>query len=220
MLADLGLLYCAFFWGLSFVSMKILVGIYPVCWLLFLRFSVGAAMIYIFFHKRIHKSFFHDFKGGAVIGFLLFLAIVSQTVGLNYIGGGRSAFISAIYVLIVPFLVWATKKIFPGWITLTAASLCVAGMYFLIGDEMSGAFNIGDILTVICALTFAVQIIAISHYTEGCDTVVLSFVEFSTLAFFAFMTSISFEEPTLFIKNGVNTRDFSREMKRRCIVSA
>ena len=67
MLADLGLLYCAFFWGVTFPAMKILVGIYPPCWLLFLRFSVGSAMIYVFFHRRIHASFRKVLKGGVVI---------------------------------------------------------------------------------------------------------------------------------------------------------
>ena len=199
MLADLGLFYCAFFWGLSFVSMKILIGIYPACWILFLRFSLGALMIYIFFHGRIHRSFRHDFKGGAIIGFLLFLAIGSQTVGLHYISGGRSALISASYVLIVPFIVWAIEKIFPGWITLIAACLCIVGIYLLTGDDISGSFNIGDFLTIICAVAFAVQVILISHYTEGCDPIVLSFVEFSVLSFCAFISSVLFEAPTLFI---------------------
>ena len=81
MLADLGLLYCALFWGLSFVSMKILVGVYPACWLLFLRFSTGAAMIYLFFHKRINKFIMHELKGGVIIGALLFFAITTQTIG-------------------------------------------------------------------------------------------------------------------------------------------
>ena len=53
MLADLGLLYCAMFWGFTFPTMKILVGIYPACWLLFLRFSVSSVIIYVFFRKRI-----------------------------------------------------------------------------------------------------------------------------------------------------------------------
>ena len=71
MLADLGLFYCAFFWGLSFVSMKILVEVYPACWILFLRFTAGSLLIYLFFHKRIRKNFSAAFKPGAIIGFLL-----------------------------------------------------------------------------------------------------------------------------------------------------
>ncbi len=193
MWADIGLFYCAFFWGISFVSMKILVGVYPPCWILFLRFFSAAILVYIFFHKRIHKTFKHDFKSGFILGFLLFIAIATQTVGLKYIGGGRSAFISATYVLMVPLMVWAIRKIFPGWITLSAAFLCVFGMYLLTGDEISGTFNIGDFLTLICALTFAIQVIAIEKFTQGCDPIVLSFVEFLTHGILAFFYSLIFE---------------------------
>ena len=193
MLADLALLFCAFFWGMSFASMKILVTIYPSCWLLFLRFTAGALMIYVFFHKRIHESLRKCLNGGMLIGALLFVALTSQTVGLQYIGGGRSAFISAIYVLIVPLMLWALRKKFPGWVTLFAACLCIAGMYFLTDDDMSGSMNIGDILTIICAITFAVQILAINHYTQDCDPITLSFVEFITLSGLSFITSLIFE---------------------------
>ena len=193
MLADLALLFCAFFWGMSFASMKILVTIYPSCWLLFLRFTAGALMIYVFFHRRIHESLRKCLNGGMLIGALLFVALTSQTVGLQYIGGGRSAFISAIYVLIVPLMLWAFRKKFPGWVTLFAACLCIAGMYFLTDDDMTGSMNIGDILTIICAITFAVQILAINHYTQDCDPITLSFVEFVTLACLSFITSLIFE---------------------------
>ena len=205
MLADLGLLYCAMFWGLSFPTMKILVGIYPACWLLFLRFSAGAAMIYIFFHKRINASFRNVLKGGVIIGVMLFIAIAAQTVGLLYIGGGRSAFISATYVLMVPFMLWGIKHKFPGWLTIGAAVLCVWGMYLLSGDESSGPQGyIGDILTVICAFTFAVQVIAISRYAHDSDPIALSFVEFVSFAGVSFLSSLIFETPAEYLSfNGI-----------------
>ena len=193
MLADLGLLYCAFFWGVSFVSMKILVGVYPACWLLFLRFSVASILVYVFFYRRIHESFRKVFKSGTILGLLLFVAIATQTVGLRYIGGGRSAFISATYVLMVPLIIWLLRKIFPGWITLLAACMCVGGMFLLTGDEMAGTFNVGDLLTVICAFMFAIQVIAIEKYTKNFDPIVLSFTEFLSFAWFAFVSSLLFE---------------------------
>ena len=211
MFADLGLLYCAVFWGFTFPTMKILVGIYPACWLLFLRFSVGAALIYLFFHRRINKSLKKVIKPGPVIGILLFIAIGTQTVGLNYIGGGRSAFISATYVLMVPFIIWIVYQKFPSWFTIGAAVLCVLGMYFLSGDEAAGPDGyIGDILTVICALTFAVQVIAISRYTQDCDPVTLSFAEFVSFAAVSFVTSLLFETPAeYFSLNGIGELVFT-----------
>lgn len=199
-LADLGLLYCAMFWGLSFPTMKILVGIYPPCWLLFLRFSIGSLMIYAIFHKRINESFRKTFKGGFIIGVLLFLAITTQTIGLRYIGGGRSAFISATYVLMVPFMIWGLQRVFPGWLTIEAACLCVAGMYLLSGDEGAGPDGLtGDILTLVCAFTFAVQVIAISRYTYKLDPVALSFAEFVSFSAMALISSLIFESPSEYL---------------------
>ena len=211
MLADLGLLYCAFFWGISFPAMKILVGIYPACWLLFLRFSVGAVLIYIFFHRRINSSLRRVLKGGFIIGILLFIAITSQTIGLQYIGGGRSAFISATYVLMVPFMLWGIERKFPGWLTILAAALCVWGMYLLTGGEDSGSESLaGDVLTVICALTFAVQVIAISRYAHDCDPVTLSFAEFVIFAGAALVSSLMFESPAEYLScNGLTELVFT-----------
>ena len=210
MLADLGLLYCAVFWGISFPAMKILVGIYPACWLLFLRFSVGALMIYIFFHRRINASLFRVLKGGVIIGVLLFLAITTQTIGLQYIGGGRSAFISATYVLMVPFMLWLIERKFPGWLTILAAVLCVFGMYLLMGDDSEAVSLAGDFLTLICALTCAVQVIAISRYAHDSDPVALSFVEFVSFAVCALVSSIIFESPAEYLSmNGLTELIFT-----------
>ncbi len=210
MLADLGLLYCAVFWGISFPAMKILVGIYPACWLLFLRFSVGALMIYTFFHRRINASLFRVLKGGVIIGVLLFLAITTQTIGLQYIGGGRSAFISATYVLMVPFMLWLIERKFPGWLTILAAVLCVFGMYLLMGDDSEAVSLAGDFLTLICALTCAVQVIAISRYAHDSDPVALSFVEFISFAVCALVSSIIFESPAEYLSmNGLTELIFT-----------
>ena len=202
MLADLGLLYCAVFWGVSFVTMKILVGVYPACWLLFLRFSTGALLLYVFFRRRIHEHIMPMLKGGVLIGLFLFLAIASQTVGLNYIGGGRSAFISATYVLMVPLMLWAVRREFPGWVKLFAAGLCVAGMYFLTGEDVSDASLTGDALTVICALTFAVEVILTASYARGSDPLALSFVEFLSFAVFALVSSLMFESRPVLLDTG------------------
>ena len=137
-----------------------------------------------------------------ILGALLFVAIGAQTVGLNYIGGGRSAFISATYVLMVPLMLWLINKDFPGWIKLFAAGLCVAGMYMLTGEEVSNASITGDLLTVICALTFAVQVIAISRYTQDSDPITLSFVEFVSFSVMAFVSSILFESRTSLLDIG------------------
>lgn len=201
LLADLALLLCALFWGLGFVSMKRLVSLYPPCWLLFLRFGPGAAMLLLLFPRRICRTWRHNLRAGLVIGGILFTAMTTQTIALNFIGAGRQAFITAIYVLLVPLLLWAFRRVFPGWVTLGAAGLCLLGMGLL--TDPSGPLNIGDVLTLLCAVLFAVQIIAIAHYTQGaeghsqpdCDPIAISFIEFVTLTLLCLISGALFEGP-------------------------
>ena len=193
LIADLALLLCSLLWGLSFAAMKILVALYPACWLLFLRFSAGSALIFLFFHERVRRTLRRDLVGGLVIGVALFSAITTQTVALPHIEAGRQAFLSATYVLIVPLILWAVRRVFPGWVTLGAACVCLVGMGLL--TDLSGPTSIGDALTLLCALLFAFQILAISRYTQGGDPITLSFVEFVTLALLSLISALLFEGP-------------------------
>ena len=196
MLADLALLFCAFVWGTSFATMKILVGVYSSCWLLFLRFTLSSLFILIIFYARLKNNFKQCFKGGVILGTALFLAIATQTLGLNYTDAGKQAFITSIYVLIVPLLLWLFKKVFPGIITIYAAVLCVTGMYFLTGGlDGNFNFNVGDLLTLICAVFFALQILAAWRYTAFDDPVTLSFISFVCVAVFSFISALIFELP-------------------------
>ena len=201
LLADLALLFCALFWGLGFVTMKRLVSLYTPCWLLFLRFGPGAVMLLLIFSRRIVATWRRSLVAGVVIGGILFSAMAAQTVALNFIGAGRQAFITATYVLLVPLLLWAFRRVFPGWVTLGAAGLCLLGMGLL--TDPSGPLNIGDVLTLLCAVLFAVQIIAIAHYTQGseehgtpgCDPIAVSFIEFVTLTLLCLAAGLLFEGP-------------------------
>ena len=96
----------------------------------------------------------------------------------------------------VPLLLWLINKKFPGWLKIFAACLCVAGMYLLTSEEISDSSALGDTLTVICALTFAIQVVIISRFTKNSDPIVLSFAEFLSFAFFALISSLIFETRT------------------------
>ena len=198
--ADFALLLCSLFWGLSFASMKILVGLYPACWLLFLRFSISSALILLFFHGRVRRNIRRDMKGGVIIGVTLFAAITSQTVALNFIEAGRQAFLTSTYVLIVPLILWAARHVWPGWVTLGAACMCVVGTALLTdlspsGDVHAMFMNLGDALTLLCALLYAFQILAISRYSRGGDPVTLAFVEFMTVSVLSIAAASLFEGP-------------------------
>ena len=193
-LADFALLFCALVWGVSFVTMKILVNIYSSCWLLFMRFLASSILIAIIFKARVIRNFHNCFKGGIILGIALFLAITSQTVALNYIDAGRQAFITSTYVLFVPLLLWILKRIFPGVFTILASILCVIGMHFLTGG-LNGNINTGDILTLLCAVFYACQILAAWRYASFQDPITLSMISFFVVSILALISSFIFEFP-------------------------
>jgi drug/metabolite transporter (DMT)-like permease len=197
-LADGALVVCAFFWGLGFVAMKDSLSVYPTFWLLFFRFGGGTVLTGLCFFGRIAGSSRRDWLGGAVIGVFLFLGMGIQTLGLNYTTAGKQAFLTASYVLMVPLLLWRLRGKFPGWISLTGAFVCFAGMGLLTSDA-AGPLNVGDVLTVAAAVFFAGQIIAIWRCSTGGDfgtsgdPLVLTFVQFLVTALLSLGAAAVFE---------------------------
>ena len=192
--ADSALLLCAFFWGLGFVAMKSGLSVYSTWWLLFLRFGGGTLLMLLFFARRIRRASRRDWFGGAVIGLFLFMGMGLQTLGLNYTTAGKQAFLTAGYVVFVPLLLWGIRRLFPGYLTLTASLVCFIGMGFLTSD-ISEPINIGDILTIASALFFAGQIIAIGHYAANGDPIVLTFVQFLVTSVLSVSMGIAGSDP-------------------------
>lgn len=115
--------------------------------------------------------------GGICCGVVLFLASSFQQMGI-YMGtaAGKAGFLTACYILLVPVLgIFLKKKCgFKVWIGI---GLTLVGMYLLC---MSGSmrFQLSDLLLLICALLFAVQILAVDHFSPLVDGVRMSCIQF------------------------------------------
>jgi drug/metabolite transporter (DMT)-like permease len=174
--------------------MKDALSVYSTCWLLFFRFGGGALLMGGFFFRRLAGATRRDLKGGLVIGIFLFLGMSVQTWGLNYTTAGKQAFLTASYVVMVPLFLWGLRRAFPGWPAILGALVCFSGMGLLTSD-ITGPLNKGDVLTVIAASFFALQIIAIGHYAAKGDPWVLTFVQFVVAALLSLCSALSFEGP-------------------------
>jgi drug/metabolite transporter (DMT)-like permease len=190
-LADSALIFCALLWGLGFVAMKDALSVYPTWWVLFFRFSGGALLMGACFFKSIVKSTREDLRGGAIIGVFLFLAMGIQSLGLNYTTAGKQAFLTAGYVIMVPLVVWALRRAVPGWLPVVCSLVCFTGMGLLTSDAAE-PLNVGDMLTILSALFFAAQIVAIGHYAAGGNPMVLAFVQMLVTAALSFCTALFF----------------------------
>ena len=102
-------------------------------------------------------------RGGLVCGFFLFAASIFQQVGIQYTTAGKAGFITAFYIIMVPVIsVFLGKK--NGVTVWIAVLLGIIGLYFLCITE-SFSVGRGDILMVICAFLFSLQILSVDYFS-------------------------------------------------------
>lgn len=193
-LADSALLLVALIWGGGFVAVKDALNnnISPF-YLMSMRFLIGSVILSSVFYKKFKKITIKEIKAGALIGIFLFGGFAFQTIGLKYTVPGKQAFITGTYVVMVPFLEWIIYRKNPGLSHIIAAVMTCIGIGLLTLNQQLSV-NIGDILTLICAVFFALHIIAIGKFSKGCDTIILSIVQLWTAGFISLACAVIFEK--------------------------
>lgn len=177
-IADAALLAVAVLWGGGFVVTKNGLDHITPLMMMAIRFGFAGVVLGLVFRKRLKNISKRDLYGGCLIGLFLFLGFTAQTIGLVYTTASKNAFITGTNVVIVPFLVMAITKKFPGWHAIIAAVLAVVGLAFLtIEDGSLSSVNIGDWLTLICAFCYAFQVVLIGMLAPRGDAIALSVVQ-------------------------------------------
>lgn len=189
--ADLSLLLVAIIWGSSFVVIKNALDYINPVYILVLRFALSSVLMAFVFWKRFREINKKDIKAGAIIGFFLFLAFLTQTIGLKYTTVSKQAFITASYVVIVPFFYWGITKKKPDIYEFVAAILCLIGIGLLSLEE-GLSINLGDGLTMVCAVFFALHIISIEYFAKDHDPIILTIVQFAVAAILSFIVVLIF----------------------------
>ncbi|MHB8561462.1 MAG: DMT family transporter [Thermoplasmataceae archaeon] len=179
------ILLVTFFWGVTFPLIKIaLEYISPVVFLA-LRFSVSAIMLVPFILKSRRLLERRIARIGITAGIFLFLGYYFQTVGLEYTTAANSGIITGIYVVLLPFISYAYLKIRTSRLDVVASALAFAGLFIMSASSLAlknSTVDLGDILTVICGVAYAVQIAYVSKYSGGLDSTVFTFYQILTVA--------------------------------------
>ncbi|MFV0517094.1 MAG: DMT family transporter [Aminipila sp.] len=193
-MADIGLLFVAIFWGGGFVAGKFaLEGLSPLTVVAY-RY-VGATLLMLpFCITRFKKMTKKTFWVGTVIGMLMVLGTAAQTIGLQYTTPGKQSFIIALYTVIVPFMTWVFLKAKPPKKIMAAAVLALVGIGFLTLNE-NLTIGFGDWLTFIFAITFSAQIVFISVFVKELDPYLITFVQLAVTAVVAIIAAFTFETP-------------------------
>ena len=192
LLGHLALWGTAFIWGTSFVILKEALDSIGTMWVLALRFIIAAALLLLAAGKRLKTLGRAGLRGGMLLGVCLAAAYIFQTYGLKYTTPGKNAFLTATYCVLVPFMVWAFFKRRPNAANIIAAFMCVFGIG-LVSLSGTSPFNVGDALTLVCGIFYALQIILTERFIGDCDALSLTGVEFGTAAVICLAGALIFE---------------------------
>ena len=134
-------------------------------------------------------------KAGILCGFPLFIATNMQQVALVDTDAGKSAFLTAMYIVFVPVIGAFFGQKPSRWIPFSVV-LGVAGLYCL---SCVGVTSIAgsDLLLLGCAVAFAIQIIAVDRFASKVDCLRLSCINAFLCAFFSAIVMWLTEKPTM-----------------------
>ena len=86
----------------------------PPNWINAFRFITAALIMIPLFYRKLRLMNRQEIIGGTILGVFMFGGFTLQTIGIQYTTAGKSGFITSTYVVMVPFLVWALRRKFPG----------------------------------------------------------------------------------------------------------
>lgn len=170
--AELTLAVVTLVWGSSFTLIKQALGDVSVLLFLTLRFALAGAVLLALYRRALALDWAaqrRGVRGGLVCGGLLTGAYLLQTYGQQYTTPARSGFLTALNVVFVPALLAAITGRLPRWTEALGVGLALAGtalMTLSVPGQAWGHWNLGDLLTIGCALLFAVHVMAVGHFVR------------------------------------------------------
>jgi drug/metabolite transporter (DMT)-like permease len=152
------------------------------------RFLLGALILSVFALPRGSRIWLH----GSISGVALFAGYALQTSGLAETSASNSALITGLYVVITPFLAALFAKRSPGLWSVGAAALSFVGLV-LLTDTDGFRLEGGDLLTLGCAISFALHIVALSRFARHHPVVPFTTVQLAVTSVLAFGLSAVLE---------------------------
>lgn len=205
------LLTAAILWGSSFVAQSVGMDYIGPYTYLFTRSLVGSLFLIpvgIIYDKKVYRrecpisrsdSERRDYRktlliGGFFCGIAITVASALQQIGIQYTTVGKTGFITALYIVIVPILGLFLKKKcgFNVWISVAMA---VVALYLLCITE-SFSITKGDAFILMCSFVYAIHILIIDHFSPKVNGVFLSLLQFSFCTLFSGLAMVIFEHPS------------------------
>ncbi len=190
--AEFFLFSITFIWGSTFVISKYLLGYFTPLVYIGIRFSIAALLFSLIFFRQIKTLSKGAAIKGGILGALLFTGFAAQTIGLQYTSASKSAFITGMLVVFTPICQLIIERRPPKVGNIIGVVLVIIGLYLLTSPAGS-EFNVGDALSLLCALMFGLYIVYLDVFSKDHDTAQLTFMQFVATAVLGFAGAGLFE---------------------------
>lgn len=180
------LLLVTFFWGVTFPVIKVALTYIGPGPFLALRFLAATIMMAFFLRKG--KGFLdpRNIRHGFIAGFLLFLGYYFQTVGLQYTSAAASGIITGAYVVLLPIISFLYLKTKVSRVDTISSIVSFGGLILMsLGSLNDLGTQLGDILTLICAIGYALQIAYVAKYSKGINSSTFTFYQIAAVTIFS-----------------------------------
>ncbi|NQX13475.1 DMT family transporter [Microbacteriaceae bacterium VKM Ac-2855] len=151
-------------WGGTFLAVHVAMDHSGPLFFVGVRFVAAGVISALVFYRTLRGMRRIDVGAGVAIGTMIFLGYGLQTYGLQTIPSSTSAFITALYVPLVPLLQWAVFRKRPGALTFVGVALAFAGLLLIAGPQSGVALGPGETATLVSTVPIAVEIILISVF--------------------------------------------------------
>jgi drug/metabolite transporter (DMT)-like permease len=179
-LAVIALLIITAIWGWSFVATKDAIAQMPVLNFLAIKFDIAAFGLFIIHPSIIFRIHRRCLWHGLILGLLLGAAYITQTFGLVKVSPSVSGFITGMGAVFTPVFLWLVLRRKISYLIWVAVGLALIGLGFL---SLHGwAFGTGELLTLVCSILFAFQIVGLGEWSQQHNPYELTLLQITTAA--------------------------------------
>lgn len=158
-------------WGFTFLIVHLAVGHSGPLFFVGLRFVAAGLLTMVVFRGALRGLTKTELLAGSAIGVTIFLGYGLQTYGLQSISSSTSAFLTALYVPMVPLIQWLVMRRPPRALTWAGIALAFVGLVFLAGpDAWQVGLGRGEVATLLSAAAIAAEIILIGQFASEVDS--------------------------------------------------
>lgn len=189
-IADGMLVVTAIVWGSGFVITAIALEYLTAYQVMAGRFLLASIILTVLFGYKLKKVSKSVIWKGVLLGSILYIAFALQTVGLQYTTPSKNAFLTAVNVIIVPIIAFAVYKRRIDGYEIIGSLIAIVGIGFL-SLQGSLTMNIGDALSLACAVAFAFDIFCTNLFVQKEDAIALTIIQFITASLLGVLVVVS-----------------------------